>query len=151
MNTFRKVLTVGIPMLLMCAYLEYEERKKKAERRSKAGSLPGHDHPNVEVFRDTIDGREAVRFRGGFDDVMNALQGKAPEEPPALPEDLDVDKLPKYCGGCPGCGFTSFVGEGMWRYRILEKTRERWDNTTTYLARCKKCQALMKATVDHND
>ena len=74
-----------------------------------------------------------------------------PPEPPELPKNLNLDRLPKYYGGCPGCGFMSFVGEGIWRYRVLEKTRDRWDNTTTYLARCKKCHTLMKATVDHND
>lgn len=141
----RQLLIVGFPAFLLAAWLNYDERKKKHK-----STILG-DHPAVSVTRETLDGREVLRVRGGFDDVMNALAGRAPEEPPALPENLDVASLPKYEGGCPGCGFSSFVGEGIWRYRVLEMTRERWDNTTTYLARCKKCQTMMKATVDHND
>ncbi len=145
MNTLRQVLIVGIPALLFAAWVEYDDRKRQAQVR-RLGK-----HPNVSVSKESIDGAEVLRVRGGFDDVMNALHGRPADEPPALPKNLDVNRLPKYQGGCPGCGFMSFVGEGMWRYRILEKTRERWDNTTTYLARCKKCKTLMKATVDHND
>ena len=147
MNLFGKALIVGIPTLLMCLYIEYEERKNKIKSEPRGGV----SHPHVEVFRDTVDGQEAIRIRGGYDDVMDMLNGRSPEEPPALPDDLNVDKLPRYHGGCPGCGARSLLGEGLWRYRVLSKTRERWDNTTTYLSRCKKCQTLMKSTVDHND
>lgn len=125
--------------------MERNERKKR-----NPPTVPG-DHPHVHVSKESLDGAQVLRVRGGFDDVMNALHGRPAEQPPALPDNLDISQLPKYHGGCPGCGFMSILGEGIWRYRVLEKTRERWDNTTTYLARCKKCQTLMKATVDHND
>ncbi|MFN8611308.1 MAG: hypothetical protein U0931_27435 [Vulcanimicrobiota bacterium] len=95
---------------------------------------------------------QVVRIRGGIDQVLGLLDPSRKEEaPPDLPESLDVNSLKKYYGGCPHCGKMSLCGEGLWRYRILSRTRERWDNTTTYLARCKQCLGLMKATVDHND
>ncbi|MBN9417022.1 MAG: hypothetical protein J0I12_16365 [Candidatus Eremiobacteraeota bacterium] len=72
-------------------------------------------------------------------------------EKPPLPENLNIDALRCYDGGCPHCGKMSVFGENTWRYRVLSTTRERWDNTTTYLARCKSCSGLMKSTVDHND
>lgn len=97
-------------------------------------------------------GGKIVRLRGGLDQVLGVLDpSRKVEEPPALPEDLDVESLKKYHCGCPHCGKMSLYGESLWRYRVLSRTRERWDNTTTYLARCKQCLGLMKATVDHDD
>ena len=106
----------------------------------------------VTITRSDLgNGQELLRFRGGFDDVMGILDPSRRTEKPPLPDDLDIHSLKEYNGGCPHCRQRSFLGEGMWRYRVLSCTRERWDNTTTYLARCKGCQGLMKATVDHND
>ena len=39
----------------------------------------------------------------------------------------------------------------MWRYYELSRTRGPWDNTTTFLAKCKSCNGFMKSTVDHDD
>lgn len=96
-------------------------------------------------------GDEIVRFRGAYDDVMAALNPNYNNEKPPLPAGLDIASLKSYEGGCPHCRTRSIVGENTWRYQVLSCTRERWDNTTTYLARCKKCQGFMKSTVDHND
>lgn len=95
-------------------------------------------------------GHEVVRFRGSYDDIMRAL-GVVQDEKPPLPESLEVDSLPVYHFGCPHCGAMSISGENMWRYKELSRTRGYMDNTTTYLAKCKKCNGFMKATVDHDD
>ena len=99
----------------------------------------------------TKHGDQVVRVRGAFDDVMAVLDPTRKIDKPTLPADLDIDSLKYYEGGCPHCRTMSIVGENTWRYQVLSCTRERWDNTTTYLARCKKCQGFMKSTVDHND
>lgn len=117
-------------------------------RTPRKKSLTVEDHDGVLVAK--VDGK-IVRIRGGFDDVMAVLDPSKKTEKPPLPDDLDITTLKSYEGGCPHCRKMSLFGEGTWRYRILSSTRERWDNTTTYLARCKNCQGLMKSTVDHND
>lgn len=97
-----------------------------------------------------VDGK-IVRVRGSYDEVLAVLNPGRKIEKPPLPDDLDIDSLESYHGGCPHCRKMSLFGENTWHYRVLSTTRERWDNTTTYLARCKSCQGLMKSTVDHND
>ncbi|MGE0494856.1 MAG: hypothetical protein AB7S38_36935 [Vulcanimicrobiota bacterium] len=110
------------------------------------------DPSRVQVTREPLGGGyEVVRFRGRFDEVMDSLHGRKPAQPPALPPDLDLSNLPKYYGGCPHCGSSSLHGQSMWFYHELERTRGHYDNTTTYLTRCKSCSGLMKATIDHDD
>lgn len=120
----------------------WESRPKRKQ------SLTIEEQDGVTIAK--IDGK-IVRMRGGFDDVMGILDPSQKTEKPPLPDNLDVQSLKSYEGGCPHCRKMSLFGEGTWRYRVLSSTRERWDNTTTYLARCKNCQGLMKSTVDHND
>lgn len=115
-------------------------------RRQKTVTIEEKD--GVTVTR--VDGK-IVRVRGAFDDVVGLLDPSQKTEKPPLPDGLDVDRLPSYEGGCPHCRKMSIFGENTWRYRVLSCTRERWDNTTTYLSRCKNCLGLMKSTVDHND
>jgi len=110
------------------------------------------DPAQLRVTRETIDGREVLRFRGSFDDVMNALNPSRPVEArPTVPTDLNLESLPAYRFGCPHCGKMSSCGEGFWRYQELERTRGYMDNTTTFLMCCKKCQGWLRATVDHDD
>jgi hypothetical protein len=97
------------------------------------------------------DGTRVVRFRGPLPDVLDTLHGRQPEEPPALPKDLDWRTLPKYYGGCPHCRKRSLYGESLWMYDVVERTRERGDNTTTFIARCRGCRGLMRATIDHEE
>ena len=94
---------------------------------------------------------QSLRMRGSYQDIMRTLNPSAHPAPPPLPTDLDVSNLPKYWGGCPHCGATSMFGENQWRYHELERTRGHYDNTTTYLVKCQKCQGFMRATVDHDD
>lgn len=94
---------------------------------------------------------EIVRFRGGYEELMNLAYPERANEKPPLPENLDIESLPKYSCGCPHCGKMSMCGENQWRYQELHRTRERWNNTTTYLVKCQNCQGFMKSTVDHND
>lgn len=98
------------------------------------------------------DGTTHYRFRGSYQDIMQTLNPKArADQPPPLPADLDVEALSAYRCGCPHCGKSSVYGESIWRYHEISRTRGSYDNTTTYLAGCKKCQGLMRATVDHDD
>ena len=127
-------------------YAAYREEKRKPR-------LPSQEMRDHVLITKTplANGGEILRLRGSFDDVMSALDPTRKNEKPPLPADLDIDSLKYYEGGCPHCRTMSMVGENTWRYQALSCTRERWDNTTTYLARCKKCQGFMKSTVDHND
>lgn len=110
------------------------------------------DPAQLRVTRETIDGREVLRFRGSFDEVMNALNPSRPVEArPTVPTDLNFESLPVYRFGCPHCGKMSICGEGLWRYQELERTRGYMDNTTTFLMCCKKCRGWLRATVDHDD
>lgn len=105
-----------------------------------------------DVSRQTAsDGTTVIRFRGSYQDIMQSLNPKPVEEAPPLPEGLDPSTLPKYSCGCPHCGKMSLYGESLWHYHELSRTRGHYDNTTTFLARCKRCQGLMRATVDHDD
>jgi hypothetical protein len=94
--------------------------------------------------------QEMVRFRGSYDDIMRSL-GVIEDEKPPVPEGLQIAQLPEYHCGCPHCGKMSTVGENMWRYQELSRTRGPYNNTTTFLAKCKNCKEFMKATVDHDD
>jgi hypothetical protein len=120
--------------------------------KTREPSPPEHqEFDGYTVTRTRMPGnQEMVRFRGSYDDIMRSL-GVIQDEKPALPHDLDIDSLPSYSGGCPHCGATSTVGENMWRYQELSRTREYVNNTTTFLTKCKKCHGFMKTKVDHDD
>ncbi len=117
-------------------------------RPKRKPSLTIEEQDGVTIAK--VDGK-IVRMRGGYDEIMGILDPSKKTENPPLPDNLDIKSLKSYHGGCPHCGKMSLFGEGTWRYQVLSSTRERWDNTTTYLARCKNCHGLMKTTVDHND
>ncbi len=121
----------------------YNERKKKAQLERLHG-----DGYKVRHYRGA-DGSEAIRLTGSFDDIMRDL-GVIEDEKPPLPDNINIDRLLSYEGGCPHCRVMSMVGENMWRYQELSRTREYMNNTTTYLARCKKCMGFMISCVDHD-
>lgn len=127
-------------------YVAFREEEKKNGR-------PGQQvRDGVLITQIPLaNGDRIVRMRGAYDDVMAALNPNYNNEKPPLPPGLELASLKSYEGGCPHCRAMSILGENTWRYQVLSCTRERWDNTTTYLARCKKCQGFMKSTVDHND
>ena len=128
--------------------LIYRDHKESAKKKRE---FSYEQHEGFTVTRAPIDGQhEVVRFRGSYDDIMRSF-GIVKDEKPPLPEGLDIEALPKYWGGCPHCGTMSMIGENMWRYQELSRTRGYMDNTTTYLAKCKKCEGFMRATVDHDD
>ena len=122
--------------------------------KAQEASGPRHQHQEYEHFtvtRTQMPGnQEMVRFRGSYDDIMRSL-GVVTDEKPPLPSDLDIESLRSYSGGCPHCGKTSMVGENTWRYQELSRTRGLYNNTTTFLAKCKNCQGFMKCKVDHDD
>lgn len=116
-----------------------------------AGPTHHEQHEGFVVSRTRMPGnQEMVRFRGSYDDIMRSL-GVIEDEKPPLPANLDINSLPKYHCGCPHCGKMSLVGENMWRYQELSRTRGPYNNTTTYLCKCKNCQGFMRSTVDHDD
>ncbi|MBS2037431.1 hypothetical protein JST97_20750 [bacterium] len=117
-------------------------------RPARKKSLTIEEKDGLTVAR--VDG-QIVRVRGGYEEVMSFLDPSRKTEKPPLPDDLDIDSLKSYHCGCPHCGKMSLYGENTWHYQVLSMTRERWDNTTTYLTRCKSCLGLMKSTVDHQD
>ncbi len=92
-----------------------------------------------------------VHIRGSYDEMLSVLDPGRKVEKPPLPDELDLSSLKSYEGGCPHCRKMSLYGENTWHYQVLRSTRERWDNTTTYLACCKSCHGFMESTVDHND
>ena len=124
------------------------ELLKPKEEKKPLASIEAHD--GFTVTRTSPGNQEEIRFRGSYDDIMRHL-GVIKDEKPALPPDLDVDNLPSYRFGCPHCGSMSTVGENLWRYHELSRTRGHMDNTTTFLSKCKKCNGFMKAKVDHDD
>lgn len=128
--------------------LIYREHKENAKKKRE---FSYEEHEGFTVTRAPIDGQhEVIRFRGSYDDIMRSF-GIVKDEKPPVPEDLDIESLPKYYCGCPHCGKMSVHGESMWRYQELSRTRGNYDNTTTYLCKCKNCNGFMKATVDHDD
>lgn len=96
-------------------------------------------------------GKEYVRLRGSYHEIMDHLGVEKKSERPPLPKQLDIEALPSYHGGCPHCGKISLYGEGTWRYQELSRTRSYLENTTTYLAKCRNCHGFMKSTIDHDD
>ena len=139
MNFYQLVFWGAAAAVTYAALRQEEKKPKRLSQEVRDGVLI------------TKHGDQVVRMRGAFDDVMGVLDPTRKIDKPPLPADLDIDSLKYYEGGCPHCRTMSMVGENTWRYQVLSCTRERWDNTTTYLARCKKCQGFMKSTVDHND
>jgi hypothetical protein len=121
-------------------------------KSQESSDRPQHEEfEGYTVTRTRMPGnQEMVRFRGSYDDIMRSL-GVIEEPKPTLPDGLDIMGLPKYSCGCPHCGTTSMVGENMWRYQELSRTRGPYDNTTTYLTKCKSCKGFMRTTVDHDD
>lgn len=125
------------------------EALKPRRRQDEVASIEHHE--GFTITRTPLPGnQQIVRFRGSYDDIMRSL-GIVDDEKPQLPEDLDIEGLREYFGGCPHCGEMSLVGENVWRYQELSRTRGFMNNTTTYLARCKKCSGFMKYPVDHDD
>jgi len=119
-----------------------EEKKKPLTSRE--------EHEGFTVTRTALGNQEEIRFRGSYDDIMRHL-GVIKGDKPPLPPNLDIEGLPSYNFGCPHCGISSMVGENLWRYHELSRTRGYMDNTTTFLSKCKKCNGFMKAKVDHDD
>lgn len=123
----------------------------KSSEGQDAGVARHQQFEGFTVTRTPVTGdQEMIRLRGSYDDIMRAL-GVVTDEKPTLPEGLDVDSLPEYHCGCPHCGKVSVMSENMWRYQELSRTRGPYDNTTTFLAKCKKCEGFMRSTVDHDD
>ncbi|MCA9790982.1 MAG: hypothetical protein KC910_04275 [Candidatus Eremiobacteraeota bacterium] len=148
--SLHKVIRFGLYALIG---LGFYDRWQQARRQSDESAEPSRPaDPRVRVTRESLgNGYEVMRFRGRYDQVMDALHNRPAAKPPALPEDLDLDTLKKYHCGCPHCGSRSLYGQSLWFYQELSRTRGSYDNTTTYLARCKSCQGLMQATIDHDD
>jgi hypothetical protein len=155
MSTLQRAFTIALYALAVASWIGLRQRSR--QRREPAETSPDTrtadgEEPRVRVSCESLgQGVQVVRFRGTYPDVMDTLLGRIPEQPPALPEDLDWRALPKYWGGCPHCRKRSLHGESLWLYQVVERTRERGDNTTTYIARCRGCHGLMRATVDHDD
>lgn len=160
MVILQRVIVFGLYALAAASWINTFRRKERADDTAPAGDDDeekegkGHwgGHPRVRVTRESLgNGTEMIRFRGPLGDVMDALHGRAPEEPPALADDIDWRTLPRYYGGCPHCRKRSLYGESLWLYDVVERTREPGDYTTSYLARCKGCKGLMVARIDHED
>lgn len=144
-------LVLGVLAASSAAYHLYRSRP---EAEGEEVSLQKREDlaRGFDVSRQSLsDGNTLLRFRGSYQDIMQTLNPKPVESPPPLPEGLDPSSLPKYRFGCPHCRQTSIYGENLWHYHELSRTRGNYDNTTTFLARCKKCQGLMRVTVDHDD
>lgn len=124
---------------------------KSSPPKEPSGTTTHQQHEGFTVTRTPMPGnQEMIRLRGSYDDIMRAL-GVVEDEKPPVPEDLDIEALPRYNCGCPHCGKMSMVGENMWRYQELSRTRGHYNNTTTFLTKCKNCDGFMKSTVDHDD
>lgn len=123
-------------------------KSKEEKKKSLAACVEAHE--GFIVTRTALGYQEEIRFRGSYDDIMRHL-GVIKDDKPPLPPNLDIDSLPSYRFGCPHCGVMSTVGENLWRYHELSRTRGYLDNTTTFLSKCKKCNGFMKAKVDHDD
>jgi hypothetical protein len=136
--------------IALAALSVWESMKSRTSRQSL--DEPQHQQfDGYSVTRTPLPGnQECVRFRGSYDDIMRAL-GVVEDAKPPLPADLQIDSLPEYHCGCPHCGKMSIVGENMWRYQELSRTRGCYNNTTTFLTKCKNCQGFMRSTVDHDD
>ncbi len=149
MNKFLFIFgSLGGLAALMIAGDKTDPKERRKTRRLE-------EHLRSKGFRvhteATPGGDQVVRFRGGYEELMNLVDpGKMAEKPP-LPPDLDINNLPRYNCGCPHCGKMSLYGEGQWRYQELSRTRGAYNNTTTYLTQCRKCNGFMKSTVDHDD
>lgn len=152
MSPLQTAVTIALYALAAASWLG-TSKDKRAPRQPSRRPRPLEDQSGrVRITCESSeDGTRMVRMRGPLNDVLDALHGRAPEEAPPLPEDLDWRALPKYRFGCPHCRRSSLYGESLWMYGVVERTRDRWDNTTTYLARCRGCRGLMRATVDHDD
>ena len=127
---------------LYSAWREYRKRRAGTESRFRQAFGEPQTLP---------DGTQIVRCRMSYEELENILHPEKAQEKPPLPEDVDVFSLPKYWGGCPHGGKMSIVGEHLWRYQELSRTRGYMNNTTTYVCRCRNCRGLMQATVDHDD
>lgn len=137
---------------LLCAVVYEVVKRLKRDDRPSEGEYPEvEEREGYIVTRTPVGGgRELVRYRGSYDDIMRSF-GVVKDKKPQLPENLDIESLPNYWGGCPHCGIMSTMGENMWRYHELSRTRGFMNNTTTFLAKCKKCGKFMHTTVDHDD
>ena len=139
-------LLIGIAAGLATALAIWGEGQKKTEKEDKELE----ERLSASGFQ-VSSGHRVIRFRGSYESLQALIDPKRVDSKPPLPPDLDVESLPKFCGGCPHCGTRSMYGENQWRYQELSRTRGHWDNTTTYLVKCQKCLGFMRATVDHDD
>ena len=157
MGILQRVIVVGIWALAAASWYQAARSRKRSDPQTgkrSDGAESEDGWPKNERVRITTERQgenRVVRFRGPLQDVMDTLHGRDPEEPPALPEDVDWRTLPRYYGGCPHCRKRSLYGESLWFYDVVERTREPGDYTTTYLARCRGCKGLMVARIDHED
>lgn len=138
-------------LVIAATIIDLIYRDHKANAKKKEREFSHEEHEGYTVTQESMGGgHKVVRIRGSYDDIMRSF-GIVKDEKPPLPDDLDIENLPSYYCGCPHCGKTSMYGENMWRYDELSRTRGNYDNTTTFLAKCKKCHGFMKAKVDHDD
>lgn len=147
MNRFGVFLVLATAVVGVVRSMMDQKNERERWLRRRDDLSKGFDQSVTQM----PDGSQVVRFRGSYDDIMGALNPEYRSDKPPLPDDLDVESLPSYHCGCPHCGKMSVYGESMWRYYELSRTRGPWDNTTTFLAKCKSCNGFMKSTVDHDD
>lgn len=150
MNKFTGLLWLtATAVSIIAAYRRSQEAQRLSERRA---GQPPDPAQGLRVTTSTLpNGDQMVRFRGSWEDLLRLSNPNYDDERPEVPDDLDIEALPSYHCGCPHCGKMSLMGESQWRYQELSRTRGPYDNTTTFLTKCKNCLGFMKSTVDHDD